>query len=132
MKGRFFPPSLPVVFSSAGIKWSKYDKEATYLSLFQNVALNSNLLPKHVSTEFPRGIPYNYSYTSTKDALMERVCTHCGLYLGSIKYEQNHSPNCRSKKSAKSSDKQSIQPLRKVRLRWVRIFGFFFNFRKEK
>ena len=105
MKVKFFPPSLPVVSSSTGIKWSKYDKEATYLSLFQNVALKGNLLPKYISTEFPRGIPYNYSCPSTKDALMERVCTHYGLYLGNIKYKQNHSPNCGSKNSAKSSNK---------------------------
>ena len=46
---------------------------------------------------------------------MERVCKHCGLYFGSIKSKQNHSPNCRSKKSNKSSDKQSTQSMRKVR-----------------
>ena len=97
MKDRFSQPPLPAVFSSMGIELAKDDKETTYLSLFQNVALKDNLLPKHVSTKFPWGIPYNYSCPSTSDAL-----------------KQNHSPNCRSKKSAKSSHKQSTQPMRKV------------------
>ena len=34
-----------------------------------------------------------------------RICTHCGLSFGSIKSKQNHSPNCRLKKSAKCSNK---------------------------
>ena len=86
MKDRFLPPPLPVVFSSTGIEWAKDDKEAPYL--FQNVALKGNLLPKHVSTKFRRGIPYDYSCPSMKDALMARVCTHCDLYFESIKSKQ--------------------------------------------
>ena len=86
MKDRFLPPPLPVVFSSTGIEWAKDDTEATYLG---------NPLPKHVSAKFPRGITYDYSCPLTKDVLMERVCTHGGLYFGSIKSKQNHSPNCR-------------------------------------
>ena len=30
-----------------------------YLFLFQNAALKGNLLPKHISTKFPGGIPYD-------------------------------------------------------------------------
>ena len=111
------PTPLPVVSFSIGIEWAKDDKEGTYLSLFQNVALKGNLLPKHVSTKFPRDIPipYDYSYSSANDALIERVSTHCDLYFRSIKSKLNHSLNCKSKKSAKSSDKQSTQSMRKLR-----------------
>ena len=114
MKDRFLPPPLPVVFSSTVIEWTKDDKEATHFSLLENVALKDYLLPKHVITKFSRGIPYDYSCLSTKDALKERVWKHYGLYFGSIKSKQNHSPNCTLKKSHKSSDKQSTQPMRKV------------------
>ena len=58
MKDRFLPPPLPVVYSSAGIKWAKDDKEASYLLLFQNISLNGSLLPKHANTKFPKGVPY--------------------------------------------------------------------------
>ena len=44
MKDRFLLTSLPLVFSSSEIEWAKDDKEATYLSLFQNVALEGNFL----------------------------------------------------------------------------------------
>ena len=37
------------------------------------------------------------------------------LYFGRIKSKQKLSSNCRSRKSIKSSDKQSAQPMRKVR-----------------
>ena len=42
MKDRFLPPPLPVVYSSTGIEWAKDDKEASYLSLFQKIALNGS------------------------------------------------------------------------------------------
>ena len=74
MKDRFLPPPLSVVYSSTGIKWAKDDKEASYLSLFQNIALNGSLLPKHASTKFPKNVPYDYSCPSTKDTLTDRVC----------------------------------------------------------
>ena len=93
--------------------------QGSYL-LMQNIALKGNLSPEHVG-KFPGGIPYEYSCPSTKDALMKRVCANCGLYFGSIESKQNHSPNCRSKKSAKSSDKQSTRAMRKARIernRW--------------
>ena len=43
------------------MEWAKDDKEASYLSLFQNIALNGSLLPKHANTKFPKGVPYDYS-----------------------------------------------------------------------
>ena len=106
MKDRFLPPPLPVVYSSTGIEWAKDDKEASYLSLFQNIALNGSLLPKHASTKFPKGVPYDYSCPSTKDTLTDRVCMYCGLYFGSIKSKQNHSSYCRTKESRAVGDEQ--------------------------
>ena len=53
------------------IEWAKYDKKAKYdyLSLFQNIALSTNLLQEKAKKEFPKGIPYDYSCPSTKDIL---------------------------------------------------------------
>ena len=51
MKDRFLPTPLPVVYSSTGIEWIKDDKEASYLSLFQNIALNVSDVTKEGSRE---------------------------------------------------------------------------------
>ena len=73
MKDRFLPPSLPVVYSSTEIEWAKDDKEASYLSLSQNIAHNGSVLPKHAYTKFRKGIPYDYSCPSTKDTHRSRL-----------------------------------------------------------
>ena len=75
-------PPLPVAFFPTGIIWEKDGKEATYLFLSQNIALEGNLLPKHVSTKFPRDIPCNYFCPSLKDALIKRACKLYDLFLG--------------------------------------------------
>ena len=67
------------------IKWKKSDKEPKYMSLFQNLAFNANLLLEKRKKEFRKGIPYDYSCPSTKDILERRVCKQCGLDFGSIK-----------------------------------------------
>ena len=36
---RFLPSPLPVVHTRNGIEWAKDDKDATYLSLYQNISL---------------------------------------------------------------------------------------------
>ena len=33
---KFSPPPIPIVHTLNGIEWAKDDKDATYLSLFQN------------------------------------------------------------------------------------------------
>eukprot|EP00795_Rhopilema_esculentum_P016054 gene16054-7400_t len=67
-KDPFLPPPVPVVYSQNGaFEWAKDDKEASYLYLFQNIALNASLKPKHPIMKFPKGIPYDYSCPSTKD-----------------------------------------------------------------
>ena len=113
MKDRFLPPPLPVTYEKkGGIEWAKDVKEAKYLSLFQNLALNARLIPCRASDKYPKGIPYDYSCPSTKDCLSDRICKYCGLYFGSIKSKQNHSSSCRNKESTHSVN---IEQPRKVR-----------------
>lgn len=102
MKNKLLLHVLPVVFYTTWIEQTKDDKEAIYLSLFQNTTLKGNLLPKHDNTKFPREIPFDYFCPSTKDTLIKCVWTHCSLYLRSIKSKQNRSQNCKSKSSAKN------------------------------
>ena len=60
MKDRLLPSPLPVFYSSSGIEWARDDKEASYLSLFQNIALNGSLLLKHANKKFPKkGVSYD-------------------------------------------------------------------------
>ena len=82
------------------IEWAKYVKEAKYLSLFQNIAFSTNLLPENAKKEFPEGIPCDYSCPLTKDMLERRVWKRCGLYFGSTKSNQQHSPVCRMNESS--------------------------------
>ena len=103
IKDRFLPPPIPLVYSQNGIEWAKDDKEASYLSLFQNIALQASLTPKQAIKKFPKGIQYDYSCPSTKDVLTARLCYHCGLYFGSIKSNVNHSSYCRTKAEASTA-----------------------------
>ena len=50
---RFLPSPLPVVHTRNGIEWAKDDKDATYLSLYQNISLQNALMPSQ-ATNFPR------------------------------------------------------------------------------
>ena len=117
MKDRFLPPPVPVVYSQNGvIEWAKDDKEASYLLLFQNIALNASLMPKHAITKFPKGIPYDYSCPSTKDNLADSICKHCGLYFGSIKSRQYHSAFCRTKDSLPVGNRTEARKVRPQRV----------------
>ena len=44
---RFLPPPLPVVHTRNGIESAKDDKDATYLSLYQNISLQNVLILIH-------------------------------------------------------------------------------------
>ena len=59
IRNRFLPPPVPVIHNpdNGGIKWAKDDKEAKYLSLFQNLAFGANLLPEKVKKVFHTIIP---------------------------------------------------------------------------
>ena len=81
---RFLPLPLPVVDMNNGI--DKYDKEATCLSLYQNIFLQNALMPAQATKKFPKGIPYDYSCSSVdQDMINEQMRSHCGLYFSSLK-----------------------------------------------
>ena len=61
------PPPLPVVYSSTGIKLAKDDKEASYLLLLQNIALNGSFLLKYANTTFSKGVPYDHYCPSANE-----------------------------------------------------------------
>ena len=71
---RFLPPPLPVVHTRNGIELAKDDKDANYLSVYQNISLQNAL------------IPYDYSCPSMDhDIIKQRLFSHCGLYFLSLK-----------------------------------------------
>ena len=53
------------------IEWTKSDKEAKYISLFQNIAF-ANLHPEKAKKEFPKGISYDYDLLLLLVNVMER------------------------------------------------------------
>ena len=112
-----------MVYSENGIEWAKDDKEASYLSLFQNITLQASLTPKQAIKKFPKGIPYDYSCTSTKDVLTGRLCYHCGLYFGTIKSNVNHSSYCRTKAEASTASvTRKVRPQRVAARRQKELF----------
>ena len=54
----FLPAPLPVVHTHNGIEWAKDEKDATYLSLYQNISLQNASMPAQATKKFPKGIPY--------------------------------------------------------------------------
>ena len=75
---RFLPPPLPVVHTRNGIEWAKDDKDATYLSLYQNIFLQIALMSAQATEKFPKGIPYDYSCPSVdQDMIKRRMWYHC-------------------------------------------------------
>ena len=46
------------------IEWAKDDKDATYLSLYQNISLQNALMPAQATKKFPKGIPCDYTTNS--------------------------------------------------------------------
>ena len=103
---------------TGSIEWAKDDKEASYLSLFQNLALGATLLPEKAAKKYPMGIPYDYACPSTKECLSDRLCNYCGMYFGTIKSKQQHSTACKPKpKESKPNEKSAnqIAEVKKVR-----------------
>ena len=54
----FLPAPLPVAHTHNGIQWAKDAKDATYLSLYQNISLQNPLMPAQATKKYPKGIPY--------------------------------------------------------------------------
>ena len=86
---RFLPPPLPVVHTRNGIEWAKDDKDATYLSLYQNISLQNALMPAQATKKFPKGIPYDYSCPSVdQDTIKRRIALIVAYTLRPLK--RNH------------------------------------------
>ena len=69
---RFLPPPLPPVHTRNGIKWAKDGRDATYLSLYQNISLQNALMPAQATKKFSKGISYDYSCPSVDQDMIKR------------------------------------------------------------
>ena len=49
-------------------------KEATYLSLYQNISLQNALMPAQATKTFPKGIPFDYSCPSVDEDMIKNKC----------------------------------------------------------
>ena len=109
---RFLPPPLPIVHTPNRIGWAKDEKDATYLSLYQNISLQDALMPAQVTKKFPKGIPYNYSCPSVdQDIIKRQVCSHCGLYFSSLKAKPLHGASCRVTEGRIENTTERVRPL---------------------
>ena len=125
---RFLRPPLPVVDRLNGIEWEKDDKDATYLSMYQNISLQNALMPAQTTNKFPKGIPYDYSCPSMdQDMIKRRMCSHCGLYFWFLKAKSLHGASCRVIEGRTENTTERVQQL-KVDVRrqseLLRVMGF--------
>ena len=112
---RFLPPPLPITHTANGIEWAKDDKDATYLSLYQNMVLRSTLTTDRIKKKYPKGVPYDFSCpVLSQDVIKQRICQHFGLYLSSLKAKSLHITSCRI-------DKNNHDEIEKPRVRPTRV-----------
>ena len=91
---RFLPlPISATCTATSGLKWVKWDVDAHYLSLTQNLALKTQLGVTALKI-FPKDIPYNCSCAAAQNIMERRLCSKCRLSFASIKevslHEQTH------------------------------------------
>ena len=96
VRDRFLPPPLAVIVGKDGLQWAKSDdKNATYLTLHQNLVIGERLLPLSVQKKFPT-IPYDLACPSLDDSeLKKRICDECDMYFGSIQEMTSHKRMCK-------------------------------------
>ena len=112
---RFLPPPLPITHTANGIEWAKDDKDATYLSSYQNMALRSTLTTDRIKKKHPKGVAYDFSCpVLSQDVIKQRICQHCGLYLSSLKAKSLRITSCRI-------DKNNHDEIEKPRVRPTRV-----------
>ena len=110
---RFLPPPIPVAHTLMGVEWVKDDKDAKYLSLYQNMSLRNTLMPSQASKKYPKGLPYDYSCPSVKqDVIKRRLCSSCGLYFGTIKANTLHKASCRVTEVRTENVTERVRPMR--------------------
>ena len=96
-----------------GVEWVKDDKDAKYLSLYQNMSLRNTLMPSQASKKYPKGLPYDYSCPSVKqDVIKRRLCSSCGLYFGTIKANTLHKASCRVTEVRTENVTERVRPMR--------------------
>ena len=110
---RFLPPPIPILHTINGVECAKDDKDATHLSLYQNISLRKVLTPNHVARKYPKGVPYDYFCPSVKqDMINRRLCSHCGLYFGTVKAKVLHKSHCRQGATEDRTETVRVQPMR--------------------
>ena len=93
-KDRFLTPPISVTrTTTSSLKWVKWDVDAHYLSLTQNLALKTQLGVTALKI-FPKDIPYNCSCAAAQNIMERWLCSKCRLSFASIKevslHEQTH------------------------------------------
>ena len=122
---RFLPPPLPVVHTRNGIESAKDDKDATYLSLYQNISLQNVLIPAQATKKFPKGIPYDYSCPFVdQDLIKRRMRSHCGLYSSSLKVKSLHEASYRVTEVRIENTTEHVRPLRVAARRQKELMTF--------
>ena len=110
---RFLPPPLPVVHTRNENEWAKDEKDATYLSLYQNIFFQNSLIPAQATKKFPKGIPYDYSCPPVdQDMMKPRMFSHCSLYFSSLKAKSLHGTSCRVTEGRIENTRGRVPPLR--------------------
>ena len=110
---RFLPPPKPVVHTRNGIKWAKDYKNVTYLFLYQNISLQNALIHAQATKKFSTRILCDCSCPSVEqDMIKRRMCSHCGLYLSSLKAKSLHGASCRVTEGRTENTTERVQPLR--------------------
>ena len=123
VKDRFHPQPISVTrTTTSGLKWLKWDVDAHYLSLTQNLALKAQLGVTALKN-FPKGIPYDCSYLAAQNIMERQLCSKCGLYLASIKEVSLHEQMHKKQKTIpcdilfEPPSKQSAEPVQPPHLR---------------
>ena len=127
VKDRFHPQPISVTrTTTSGLKWLKWDVDAHYLSLTQNLALKAQLGVTALKN-FPKGIPYDYRCPAAQNIMERRLCSKCGLYLASIKEVSLHEQMHKNQKTtpfdipSEPSSKQFAETVQPPRLRPWRV-----------
>ena len=95
---------------SSCLKWVKWDVDAHYLFLTQNLALKAQLAVTALKN-FLKGIPCDYSCPAAQNITERRLRSKCRLYLPSIKEVSLHEQMHKKQKTTPSDI--SSEPLSK-------------------
>ena len=92
----------------------------------QNLALKAQLVVTALKN-FPKSIPYDYSYPAAQNIMERQLYSKCGLYFASIKEVSLHEQMHKKQKATPSDipseppSKQSAETVQPLRLRPQRV-----------